>query len=977
MNEVIADVYPLSPMQTGLLFQTLAEPDHNLYIEQLQVELDGPLNFNFFQQAWSATVQVYPMLRTVFDWTESQAPVQVVLNTWQSNISYIDYSQSELQSANTQWQERIKADRIKPFKLDTRPPIRIYIARTASDTHRLLISYHHIILDGNSIAPLLQTLASEYNARLTGVSPKAVSSPSYKEYVEWITKQDKSAGMEFWRNYLTGKLRPPQLPAQIGTGQTQAVEVSLPYKTMSALLENCKLAGVTPSVMLQVLWAEVLSQTLMKPELMLGIPTSILPSEQRFNGLVGLSISTMPVLIKLSSAQPVNAAASQLQQRWGDILENAHLSLGEIESSVGYRSMTDPFDSLFTYSNKPEDQEPNFKDISWSLLAHDEITPYGISTDAVITGRELILKITYRDTSLSADAARKLLMSFQHGVTSYCENENRSLVTISAQAVENEANEQKLTSKMTSKLDTDSVEVKRISQLWQQTIGVSPEPNSNFFSLGGDSIGALQLASAMQKDGLKIRVKDIFDNPTPMGQAKMLSDTAQTTAAETNPDQIIADSNIDDLLNEFGSRAESVFSVSDVQRALLTARPSQQYLYHDQSTFSYEGEIDRDKFEQAWNRVISRNASLRTVFRNMQSDWYQVELQHEPIRLTFHDLSTAPEDAMTILNQIIQDDRKRSYDYSNGPLIRLTLCKTSPSSYVFFLSFNVIIMDGWCFAFVLKEFVDEYTALVQYSEINHDQRPSYKNYINWLERQSRFEAKQYWADYLAGANISHLPRVITKETESVYEVTTLEHSLSTALSSELIRISGEHHVTANTAVQVSWAFVMRQYSTNDMVLFGATIAGRPAEVEGGDRIIGLFFNDLPIHERIDLSEDRWLLARRLQTKFQASINYGYLSTKEIKEAAGINSEADIFQSLLVFENYPKVEEATLKANDRQFLKNTAYWRRDMSDIDLTLYVEISIEGIHIKASYLTGILKQSLVATLISSLESQLQAILA
>jgi amino acid adenylation domain-containing protein len=972
-NDIVDDIYTLSPMQSGLLFGSLVDIEANLYIEQLDIMLKGALDVASFVKAWNEVISQYPPLRTVFDWSQGQSPIQIVLKKWEPTFIRQDYSYLSEHEAIARWHEDVAEDRRQSYRLDDRPPLRLYLARISQAKYRFLFSYHHILLDGGSITHLLESLASAYNALVLGHNRSIPSRVSYKEYINWADSQKRVDATSFWQQYLGGTTWPKSILATTKqAGVSNQVEERLPAPVAHAFRAQCQRVGLTPSVILQVLWAETLAKNTREPSVILGVPTSVKPMGDKFDKLVGVSFNTLPIKIELTNGATTTAIAQDLQKTWGAILENAQLSLGEIKRAIGYSEMSDPFSSLFTYSKRTSSDTPVLTGLDWSVVAHDESTQYALSTDAVLGDDYLILKLTYRQGQLTEDRAIVLLDNFRNNVLEYVQDEQRILKGIPSRSMGGETLSEVIAEGTKAEsMPIDASLLTQIVAVWSNVLGRSVEPDSNFFALGGDSIASLQLVSKMLQANIPLTIKDVFDHPTPISQASALG----LRAGKPTEDYITRPQNRSaaeqDLAASYHGAAEVVYGVSNVQLALLQRPASEQGLFHDQSTFTYIGTIEPLEFEQAWNKVISRNPSLRTIFKQRGSSWYQVVLKQLKVTLKYNDLSQAAGSKDQQIKLAIADDRAVAYDYGTGPLLRVALFKTKPNEYVFFLSFNVIIMDGWCFAFVLKEFTDEYVSLVTKSSSIIKQRPSYEGYIDWLTCQNHDDAERYWAGYLDKPTPNLLPTISQKLPGTIYDIESTERYLSHDIAESLTLVSARNGVTVNTTVQVAWSLVLGQILHTEDVLFGATVAGRPSDLPGYDLIVGLFFNDLPIHEHISVDEDIWVVARRLQIQFQESQRFGYLSTSQIKAIAKFNPEASLFQTLLVFENYPKLEELVLKSKQRTLLRNTAYWRRDMSDIDLTLYVEFSNEGIHLKANYLRGILKPELISELLRLLESE------
>lgn len=295
---------------------------------------------------------------------------------------------------------------------------------------------------------------------------------------------------------------------------------------------------------------------------------------------------------------------------------------------------------------------------------------------------------------------------------------------------------------------------------------------------------------------------------------------------------------------------------------------------------------------------------------------------------------------------MIMEDRALSFNTQDEPLVRIKLFQTSADTFVFFLSFHVLVTDGWSFSLLLD---DVFSAYEQFANEKASalpvHEPSYSRYLAALVPSDIAAARQHWRQYLQATvhttnptikNFSHLGTILTE----------LSEQETTALQS----LAKFRNLSVNSLIQAAWSITNATDSTP--FIFGATTSNRVYRDINYDNTIGLFFNDIPVVAKVTTT-DVTKLAATIQRDFQTNLRYSYLSSYEIANLLGHTTNESPYDSLVVFENYPKVQEDRLKHVSRGGVTNTDYWRRDMADIPKTLYVEIRDAITTIKLSFNT------------------------
>src|SRR5689334_2137979 len=170
--------YPLSPLQAGMLFNQLREPEAGIDIEQIGCTLDG-VSVPTFVRAWHALAGRHEPLRTRFRWRHVEAPLQEVTDVVTLPIHEEDLRALEPAAQRQRIEDYIDVDRRAGFRLDEAPLIRLAFFRTGERRHEFLWTFPHIILDGRSFAILLREVMELYSALEEGRDPQLPPSRPY------------------------------------------------------------------------------------------------------------------------------------------------------------------------------------------------------------------------------------------------------------------------------------------------------------------------------------------------------------------------------------------------------------------------------------------------------------------------------------------------------------------------------------------------------------------------------------------------------------------------------------------------------------------------------------------------------------------------------------------------------------------------------------------------------------------------------
>ena len=355
INEV-EDLYPLSPMQQGMLFHSVLDPDGSAYLTQLRVDLAG-LDVTAFQAAWRAAFQRHAILRTGF-LAHMDPPLQWVARDVDLSIQLLDWRGQDGNLAEA-LDALAQADLARGFDLARPPLTRLALIRTSEDTHHFIWTSHHLLLDGWSTARLM---AEVLRPQAPGTSP--IMASSYRDYIAWLQGVDQQAAREYWSGQLANMAGPTRLAEvwprpqakPLGKAPMQEQALLVNAACTEALLALARRERVTLNTIVQAAWALLLQRCTGQQTVCFGATTAGRPGDlPGVEQLLGLFINTVPVVATPQAAMALGDWLRELQAANLAGREHEHTPLSEIQrwSGQGGQAL---FDSILVFENYPIDE---------------------------------------------------------------------------------------------------------------------------------------------------------------------------------------------------------------------------------------------------------------------------------------------------------------------------------------------------------------------------------------------------------------------------------------------------------------------------------------------------------------------------------------------------------------------------------------------------------------------------------------------
>ncbi|WP_406727866.1 amino acid adenylation domain-containing protein [Streptomyces sp. GD-15H] len=340
-------------------------------------------------------------------------------------------------------------------------------------------------------------------------------------------------------------------------------------------------------------------------------------------------------------------------------------------------------------------------------------------------------------------------------------------------------------------------------------------------------------------------------------------------------------------------------------------------VYHVQLILRIEQELDVEAFRESWAQVMRRHPILRTGFWTTKDNQaLQLVWADLPVPLEMVDWRSESDDGRRKrLDAYLLEDRTRGFQPEDAPQWRMLLARTADDRYELVWSAHHTILDGWSISLVLADAVQWYGALVEGRHLEQAPPRPYRDYVGWLQEQDLQEAEDYWRDTLQGVEQAEplsVERHAAGQAEPSAAGGQAEYSFlfGTEDTLRLQQLAQAHQLTLNTVLQGCWALLIGRYSGRDDVVFGTVASGRPAEIEGIERTVGLFINTLPLRVRMPGQSPVLAWLQELQEQNLRMRQYEYSPLNKVQQWSGLPKGAPLFETLFVFENYPVEKDDT-------------------------------------------------------------------
>jgi non-ribosomal peptide synthase protein (TIGR01720 family) len=363
---------------------------------------------------------------------------------------------------------------------------------------------------------------------------------------------------------------------------------------------------------------------------------------------------------------------------------------------------------------------------------------------------------------------------------------------------------------------------------------------------------------------------------------------------------------------------EDVWPLAPMQQVMLSHahRSPHSVAYHERLCLTLERSVDGAALETAWRELAIRHAALRIAIFDEpgQSPLQVVRRDARPPWRAADCSGLSTEAAECRLQEVLAEDRTQGFDLASGVLLRACLVRHSPLRHTLVLSFHHLLLDGWSIPVLLRDFLELYRAALQRRPAALPPVRPYRDYLAWRGQADRTAGEAFWRNRLSGMSAPFRLDLASGDPQSSPD-TADEHrmTLSEGLTAELQALASARRLTMNTLIQGAWALALGRHApgrgaprhlADGEVIFGMTTSGRPGELAGVERMVGLCINLLPRRVRLDPAARAADWLADLQQRQAEEQGHDGCSLLDIEGWSGASSDEALFDSVVVFENYP-------------------------------------------------------------------------
>ena len=408
----------------------------------------------------------------------------------------------------------------------------------------------------------------------------------------------------------------------------------------------------------------------------------------------------------------------------------------------------------------------------------------------------------------------------------------------------------------------------------------------------------------------------------------------------------------------------SVYRLSGLQEGMLF------HSLYDEAVGAYVEQfscdlvdVDPELLSRSWGHILDAHSILRTSFHH---DAFKVPVQcvhkHVKLPITLLDYTgVEPSCQAALVKEYAATDRARGIDFKVAPLMRFALLKLSDNRYRMIWTSHHILFDGWSLPILMAEFLSNYKSLQSGEDILPREEDKFEVYIRYLDQVDKSKEGAYWSGYLAGLEQNTLLPFIAATTDrnkGVGSFKTIPLQLDIITSIKIQKFAQQNRLTVNTLLQAVWAYLLHKYTGNSNIAYGVIVSGRPEDLPGVEQRVGLYINTLILHSVLRHEQNILDWLQLLQNEQVNSRQWQHTPLQLARQWSGV--QGDLFDTLLIFENYPineaiASEQSALRVENVDHEEHTNYPLNILIQSTDTIYIRFNYNALLLDEAYVKDI----------------------
>jgi amino acid adenylation domain-containing protein len=419
----IEAIFPLTPMQEGILFHSLITPGSGMYFEQYSCKIHGHLDVSLFQSAWGQIVHRHPALRTLVTWKNRKQPLQIVRSQVEIRWIIDDWREIPADELEAKLTSFLDSDRTQGFEISKPPLMRLALFQLDENSYQFVWSFHHIMLDGWSMRVVLKEVFQNYENSIRGDTPKLDVVQPFQAYVRWLQQQDLEKAEAYWKAQMKGFSAPTSLGLSsqytdlLASGNHfSEKELVLTSKLTEALSEFARGHRITLNTLIQGAWALLLGHYSQETDVAFGVTISGRPIDiSGVDQMVGMFINTLPLRVQVDFDKQLIPWLKVIQLKMMENQTYEFSPLVDIQKWSDVIPGTPLFHSILVFENHPANLD--HPDSGASLKSSDsryiEYSNYPLAL-LVVPGEQMRIFAVYDQAWFDGETISRLLSHIEH-----------------------------------------------------------------------------------------------------------------------------------------------------------------------------------------------------------------------------------------------------------------------------------------------------------------------------------------------------------------------------------------------------------------------------------------------------------------------------------------------------------------------------------------------------------------------------------